>query len=77
MSQFASAVIALQSESKFAKAYEEKAHKSTYWEVKKCPKFLLTMYYPIGWLIDWLIDCFCDDAVFVRLIDWLIDFVTM
>merc|ERR1740116_447604 len=32
MSQFSSAVLALQTESKFAKAYADGVHKSTYWE---------------------------------------------
>lgn len=53
MSQFAAAVIALQSESKFAKAYEDKAHKSTYWEhayedsmdlIAKLPAIAATIY---------------------------------
>lgn len=33
MSQFSAAINALQSESKFAKAYSEGVHKSKYWEV--------------------------------------------
>ncbi len=35
MSQFSAAVTALNSESKFAKAYSEGIHKSKYWEVRK------------------------------------------
>lgn len=34
MSQFSAAVTALNSESKFAKAYSEGVHKSKYWEVR-------------------------------------------
>jgi citrate synthase len=33
MSQFAAAIVALNSESKFAKAYADGIHKSKYWEV--------------------------------------------
>ena len=36
MSQFSAAVTALNSESKFAKAYAEGLHKSKYWEVRDC-----------------------------------------
>ena len=35
MSQFSSALCAMQSESKFAKAYASGIHKSKYWEVIK------------------------------------------
>ena len=35
MSQFSSAICAMQSESKFAKAYASGIHKSKYWEVNK------------------------------------------
>ena len=34
MSQFAAAITALNSESKFAKAYADGIHKSKYWEVR-------------------------------------------
>ena len=33
MSQFSAAICAMQSDSKFAKAYADGVHKSTYWEV--------------------------------------------
>ena len=33
MSQFSAAITAMNSESKFAKAYSEGVHKATYWEV--------------------------------------------
>ncbi len=36
MSQFAAAVSALSSESRFAKAYADGIHKSKYWEVLPC-----------------------------------------
>ena len=35
MSQFSAAITAMNSESKFAKAYSEGVHKATYWEVNK------------------------------------------
>jgi citrate synthase len=35
MSQFSSAITALNSESKFAQAYSSGVHKSKYWEVSK------------------------------------------
>ena len=42
MSQFTAAIAALNSESKFAKAYAEGIHKSKYWEVKNIQIFFLT-----------------------------------
>merc|ERR1712212_920500 len=53
MTQFASAIAALNSESKFAKAYEQGVHKSKYWEdtfedsmdlVAKLPVVAATIY---------------------------------
>lgn len=41
MSQFSAAVTALNSESKFAKAYSEGVHKSKYWEVRISPDLYL------------------------------------
>ena len=43
MSQFAAAITALNSESKFAKAYADGIHKSKYWEVSDPTQFLLFM----------------------------------
>ena len=42
MSQFTAAIAALNSESKFAKAYADGIHKSKYWEVKTLHIFFLT-----------------------------------
>ena len=36
MSQFSAAICAMQSDSKFAKAYADGVHKSEYWEVSGC-----------------------------------------
>lgn len=44
MSQFSSAITAMNSESHFAKAYSEGIHKTKYWEVSACLFFVLYMY---------------------------------
>ena len=43
MSQFAAAITALNSESKFAKAYADGIHKSKYWEVGIFQSYALTL----------------------------------
>merc|ERR1712037_783311 len=59
MTQFASAIAALNSESKFAKAYEQGVHKSKYWEdtfedsmdlVAKLPVVAATLVTTLVWL---------------------------
>ncbi len=46
MSQFSAAITALNSESKFAKAYSEGIHKSKYWEVcTRINKMYIMLYY--------------------------------
>ena len=40
MSQFSSAITAMQSESKFASAYSQGIHKSKYWEVRLCTIYI-------------------------------------
>lgn len=44
MSQLSCAVTALNSESKFAKAYSEGVHKSKYWEVSRTNYYISVVY---------------------------------
>ena len=44
MSQFSAAITAMNSESKFAKAYAQGVHKNTYWEVRVDARLKVTFF---------------------------------